>query len=199
MRALLSTLSVLAFSIAPTAVLAHAGHSDAGGFVHGFMHPIGGLDHILAMVTVGLLAYQLGGRALWLVPSTFVAVMALGGALGIAGVPVPSVEIGIALSVVVLGAIVAVGMRTPVALAMGIVGLFAIFHGYAHGAEMPSDASGASYAFGFMLATALLHGVGIGAGFGIGSIARAHGTVAFRAAGALVALAGVALLSTTVA
>jgi urease accessory protein len=196
MRAILSRLFIL-FTILmlPTAALAHSGHGDAGGFVDGFVHPVGGIDHVLAMVTVGLLAYQLGGRALWLVPATFVLVMALGGTLGIAGIPVPLVEIAIALSVVVLGAVVALNLRTPVALAMGIVGLFAIFHGYAHGAEMPADASGASYALGFMVATALLHAAGIGLGTGIGVITQAHGKAAFRIAGALVAVAGVALLT----
>ena len=101
--------------------------------MHGFMHPLGGLDHQLAMILVGIFAYQLAGRALWLVPLTFVGIMAVGGFLGIAGVPVPFIEIGIALSVIVLGAIVAFGVKVPVAVAMGIVGLFAIFHGHAHG------------------------------------------------------------------
>ena len=140
--------------------------------MHGFMHPLSGLDHQLAMILVGIFAYQLGGRALWLVPLTFVSVMAVGGFLGIAGMPVPFIEIGIALSVIVLGAIVAFGVKAPLAVAMGIVGLFAIFHGHAHGSEMPLDASGLEYGLGFMLATALLHAVGIGIGFMIGMTSK---------------------------
>ena len=148
-------LAILAAFLAPTAALAHTGVGDTSGFMHGFTHPLGGLDHQLAMILVGIFAYQLGGRALWLVPLTFVGIMALGGFLGIAGIPVPFIEIGIALSVIVLGAIVAFGVKVPVAAAMGIVGLFAIFHGHAHGSEMPMDASGLEYGLGFMLATAL--------------------------------------------
>ncbi len=135
-----------------------------------FAHPLGGLDHILAMVTVGIFAWQLGGRALWLVPASFVAAMMLGGALAIAGVPVPMVETGIAASVIVLGATVALGIKAPVAIAMGLVGLFAIFHGHAHGSEMPLDAGAGTYAAGFMLATALLHMAGIALGAMIGRI-----------------------------
>jgi urease accessory protein len=131
--------------LAPAVAFAHTGVGDTSGFVHGFGHPISGLDHILAMVMVGIFAWQLGGRALWLVPTTFVLIMAVGGALGIAGIGVPFVEIGIALSVVVLGAIVAFNVKAPVAAAMGLVGLFAIFHGHAHGAEIPEDAGGVAY------------------------------------------------------
>jgi urease accessory protein len=145
------------------------------------------------MVTVGIFAWQLGGRALWLVPATFVLAMAAGGALGMAGLPVPFVELGIAISVIVLGAIVAFARKAPVAIAVGIVGLFAIFHGHAHGTEMPLDATGGAYAAGFMLATALLHVAGIALGFAIGRIA--HGRAAYQLGGSLVALAGVAILT----
>jgi urease accessory protein len=162
--------------------------------MHGFSHPISGLDHILAMVMVGVFAFQFGGRAIWLVPTTFVLVMALGGALGIAGIDVPFVELGIALSVIVLGAIVALNVKAPTAVAMGIVGLFAIFHGHAHGAEMPEDA-GAAYAAGFMIATALLHVVGIGAGFLIAKIGERQGSFVVRTAGGLAAVAGVGILT----
>jgi urease accessory protein len=162
--------------------------------MHGFMHPLGGLDHQLAMILVGIFAYQLGGRALWLVPLTFVGVMALGGFLGVAGVRVPFIEAGIALSVIVLGAIVAFGARIPVAVAMGIVGLFAIFHGHAHGSEMPLDASGVAYGLGFMLATAILHAVGIGIGFLIGMTSKTLGNNVYRVAGGLASLAGIAIL-----
>lgn len=181
----------IALLLLPSAALAHTGVGSASGFVHGFAHPAGGLDHVLAMVTVGLLAWQLGGRALWLVPACFVAVMALGGWLGMAGIGLPHVEIGIALSIIVLGAIVALRIKSPLAIAMGIAGLFAVFHGYAHGAEMPPDAPGAAYAAGFLIATALLHLSGIALGFMIARLGR----VPLRLGGALVSLAGVAILA----
>jgi urease accessory protein len=166
---------VSTFALLPTAALAHPGLGDAHGFAHGFAHPLGGFDHVLAMVAVGLFAWQLGGRALALVPATFVLVMAAGGALGMAGVAVPGVEIGITASVIVLGAIVALRVKPPLAIATGLVALFAIFHGHAHGTEMPLDAAGAYYAAGFLLATALLHAGGIALGMVIGRIADAYG------------------------
>lgn len=179
----------------PATAYAHTGVGDTSGFLHGFGHPISGLDHILAMVMVGVFAFQLGGRATWLVPATFVLVMAIGGGLGVAGINVPFVETGIALSVVVLGAIVALGVKAPTAVAMGLVGLFAIFHGHAHGAEMPENAGGAAYAAGFMIATALLHAVGIGLGFVIARIGDRQGQFVVRASGGLAAMAGVGLLT----
>lgn len=182
-------------ALLPTAALAHTGVGATSGFAHGFGHPISGLDHILAMVMVGVLAWQLGGRAQWLVPAAFVAVMAVGGALGVAGIEIPFVEIGIALSVVVLGAMVALGMKAPLALAIGLVGLFAIFHGHAHGTEMPQDASGLAYAAGFMIATALLHLAGIGAGLLIGRAGASYGPAAVRSAGGVAAVAGVGILT----
>lgn len=176
------------------AALAHPGHGDASGFTHGFLHPLGGLDHVLAMVAVGLFAAHLAGRASWLVPATFVAVMALGGALGMAGIGVPFVETGIALSVVVLGLAVALRMNVPALAAMALVGFFAVFHGYAHGAEMPADASGTGYAAGFLLATALLHGAGIALGLTIARLGELAGRRAVQVAGGAMALAGVAIL-----
>jgi urease accessory protein len=164
------------------------------GFVHGFMHPLSGLDHQLAMILVGIFAYQLGGRALWLVPLTFVGVMALGGFLGVMGIPVPFVEVGIALSVIVLGAIVAYGVKAPLSVAMAAVGFFAIFHGHVHGSEMPLDASGFEYGSGFMLATAALHTVGIGLGFLIGMSSRTLGNTVYRVAGGVASVAGIGLL-----
>jgi urease accessory protein len=146
------------------------------------------------MILVGIFAYQLGGRALWLVPLTFVSVMALGGFLGVVGLPIPFVEVGIALSVIMLGAIVSFGVKAPVAVAMGVVGLFAIFHGHAHGSEMPLDASGSEYGIGFLFATAFLHTVGIGIGFLIGMSSNTFGNKAYRVAGGLASVAGVALL-----
>src|SRR5262249_48477273 len=186
-------LTTAALTLIPTAAFAHPGIGDAHGFVHGFAHPLGGLDHILAMVTVGIFAWQLGGRALWLVPATFVLAMAAGGAPGLARAPGPFVAPGGARSGVVLRGLLAFAPTAPAALALGIVGLFAIFHGHAHGAEMPLDATGGAYAAGFMLATALLHVAGIALGFAIGRIA--HGRAAYQLGGSLVALAGVAILT----
>jgi urease accessory protein len=163
--------------------------------MHGFEHPIGGLDHVLAMVMVGILACQLGGRALWLVPPTFVAVMAIGGALGVAAVDVPFVELGIALSIVVLGAVVALHLRTPLPAVMALVGFFAVFHGHAHGAEMPEDSGGLAYGVGFMIATALLHVAGIGIGYAIGRIGERYSPMAVRVTGGLVAVAGIGVLT----
>jgi urease accessory protein len=188
--AALATFAVLL----PTMAMAHTGVGAAGGFAHGFWHPIAGLDHVLAMVLVGVLAWQLGGRALWLVPATFVLVMAAGGALAVAGMALPLVELGIALSVVVLGAAVAFGIRAPVAVAMGIAGLFAIFHGHAHGAEMPADASGLAYGIGFAIATAALHLSGLGLGYLVGAAGDRYG-VLVRSAGGLAAIAGIAILT----
>jgi urease accessory protein len=178
---------------------AHTGVGATAGITHGFMHPIGGFDHILAMVAVGLFAWLLsvgtaGRKALWLVPAAFVGMMAVGGALGMAGVAVPYVELGIALSAVVIGGLVALGRSLPVAVAMAVVGAFAIFHGHAHGTEMPAALSGLTYALGFMLATALLHGLGILAGVGIGKASAAHGTRVVRIGGAVTALAGFGIL-----
>ncbi|MFG1296248.1 HupE/UreJ family protein [Xanthobacter variabilis] len=178
----------------PTLAFAHTGVGATHGFVHGFGHPLGGLDHMLAMVTVGIFAWQLGGRAIWAVPATFVALMAVGGALGVSGVNVPFVELGIGLSVVVLGAVVAFGLKAPLAVAMALAGFFAIFHGHAHGTEMPLDASGLSYGLGFMLATGLLHVAGIGLGMAIGRFGETHGEKFVRGAGAAVAVAGIALI-----
>lgn len=187
-------LAFLTLFLVPTAALAHTGVGDTSGFMHGFMHPLGGLDHQLAMTLVGIFAYQLGGRALWLVPLTFIGVTALGGFLGVAGIPVPFIELGIALSGIALGAIVAFGVKVPVAAAIGIVGLFAIFHGHAHGSEMPMDASCLEYGFGFMLATALLHAVGIGIGLMISMTTKWLGNNVYRVAGGLPSVAGVGIL-----
>lgn len=173
---------------------AHTGHG-ADGFVHGFAHPLGGIDHVLAMVAVGLYAAMIGGRGLWLIPATFVSVMALGGALGAAGYPLAYAEIGIAMSVVALGLATALRINLPALAAMALVGVFAIFHGHAHGAEMPRDMSGYEYAAGFMLATALLHCAGIGLGLAAGRFARHRGWRIAQAAGGAMALAGAALLT----
>ncbi|WP_179039634.1 HupE/UreJ family protein [Rhizobium leguminosarum] len=193
--ALKSGLLALAAVALPAVASAHPAIGEAAGFSHGFAHPMSGLDHILAMVMVGVFAFQLAGRATWLVPTTFVLVMALGGVFGIAGIIVPFVETGIALSVVVLGAIVALHVKAPLATALGIIGLFAIFHGYAHGAEMPENAAGAGYAAGFMIATALLHAAGLALGYLIGRAGERQGLFVTRTAGGLAAVAGVGILA----
>jgi urease accessory protein len=177
------------------AAVAHTGHSDASGFADGFLHPVGGLDHVLAMVAVGLYAAMLGGRALWLVPAAFLGAMALGGAAGVAGVALRYAEIGIALSVVVLGLGVALRVSLPTIAAVALVGLFAVFHGYAHGAEMPQEVSGYAYAAGFMLATALLHCAGIALGLLVGRFRELGGWRIAQAAGGAMALVGVVLLA----
>lgn len=142
---------------------AHAGLHGAG-FASGVAHPFTGLDHLLAMVAVGLWAAQLGGKARWAVPAAFVAMLGVGGALGMLGVNLPGVEEGIAASVLTLGLLIAFSTRLPLAAGMALAGAFAIFHGHAHGAEMPSVAAPWLYALGFIFSTILLHGVGLGAG-----------------------------------
>jgi urease accessory protein len=180
----------------PTLALAHpgvAGHSH--DLASGFLHPIGGLDHVLAMVAVGLFAAQLGGRALWLVPASFVAAMAAAGLAGMASVGLPMTEVGIAASVVVLGGTVALRLAMPVAAAMALVGFFAIFHGYAHGLETPETASGLLYGLGFVSATALLHGLGIAIGLALGRLDGAFGRNLVRVAGSVAAVTGIVLLA----
>ena len=190
------TLLAAALVLVPSLALAHPG---LPGHTHdvatGFLHPLGGLDHILAMVAVGLLAAQLGGRALWLVPASFVAAMAAAGLAGMAGVRLPMTEVGIAASVVVLGGAVALRLAMPVAAATALVGFFAMFHGYAHGLETPETASGLLYGLGFVAATALLHAVGIGVGLTVGRIEGAFGRNLVRVAGSLAAVAGVVMLA----
>ena len=187
-------VAAAAIALLPGMALAHTGVGDTSGFSHGFVHPLTGIDHLLAMMMVGVFAWQLGGRALWLVPLTFVLVMAIGGVFGVAGIGIPFVETGIALSVIVLGAAVAFRLTVPVAVAVALVGLFAVFHGHAHGEEMPENVAGLSYGLGFMLATAALHAAGIGIGFLIGRIADERGPAIVRITGGLVAMAGFALL-----
>jgi urease accessory protein len=190
-----TSAALLAFS---GAALAHNGAGDAHGLADGFLHPIGGVDHVLAMVAVGLYAALLGGRALWLVPASFVAVMAIGGAVGMAGVSLPYTEIGVALSVIVLGLAVALRLSVPTLAAMALVGFFATFHGYAHGAEMPQDASGYAYAAGLVLASALLHAAGVAFGLGFGRMGAPAGHRLIQAGGGAMALAGIAILIRTI-
>lgn len=195
-RPMLRAAAAAAFAtLLPSAAFAHVGVGATSGFAHGVVHPVTGVDHVLAMVAVGMFAANLGGRALWAVPLTFVAVMAAGGALGVAGIAVPFVEAGIAVSVIVLGLAVALRWRWPVAAAMALVGVFAIFHGHAHGAEMPVDASGLEYGLGFVLATALLHVAGIGLGLGIVRFGRVYAPRAIQLGGAAMAVAGLGILA----
>jgi len=179
----------LALLLVPTAALAHPGLGDAHGFAHGFGHPLGGLDHLLAMLAVGMLAWQMGGRARWLIPATFILVMVAGAMLSM--VALPFVEVGIAVSVVTLGGMIALGARAPIALAMSLAGMFALFHGHAHGSEMPVDAFGVAYGIGFVLASAFI----ILAGSGVGALLDRVSPLSYRLGGGLVALAGLGFLA----
>ncbi len=170
---------------------AHSEGGSAGGFSSGFGHPLTGLDHIVAMVAVGLWGAILGGRAMWTLPVVFPMVMAVGGALGVMGVAVPGVEMGIALSGVVMGLMVTFAARPPVWVAAVIVGFFAIFHGHAHGEEMPEASNAMAYAIGFVISTGLLHLAGIA--FGLLS-KWPWGRIAIRVGGGAIAAVGVAFL-----
>ena len=154
------TLSLLLLLL-PTAAIAHTGGSVTTGLLHGFTHPFSGLDHLLAMLAVGLWASQSGGRALWMIPCTFVVVMMFGGMLGLSGLQVPFVETGILLSILVLGALIAGAFKFPVNISVILVAAFALFHGHAHGTEMPSMNLAISYIIGFSLATITLHSIGL--------------------------------------
>jgi len=154
-----STLAILFFL--PAVAYAHVGHGGGTGFMAGLSHPVLGFDHFLAMVSVGILSAQMGGKAIWTVPTAFIGVMLLGGMLGIYGVPLFSVELGIAFSVLALGVALAAEKKLPWLFAMLFVGFFALFHGHAHGTEMPSIAQPALYALGFVLGTAGIHISGV--------------------------------------
>lgn len=161
------------------------------GFSSGFEHPISGWDHIIAMVAVGLWGAQLGSPALWLLPVTFPLIMAVGGFLGLAGVPLPGVETGIAFSALFLGVMVLGSLRPPLFVAVTMVGIFGLFHGYAHGTELPEGGNAVLYSLGFVVATGVLHGIGIC----IGLIHRwPFGRVTLRVAGAVIAAGGLFFL-----
>jgi urease accessory protein len=177
-------------SLSPLALL-HEEAGAAAGILAGLRHPVSGLDHVLAMIAVGLWGAQLGKPAVWVLPVAFPMVMALGGALGLMGVPLPGVEIGIAASAIALGLLVLAEAKPPLWVAAVVVGFFAVFHGHAHGTELPEGASGVLYSVGFVVATGSLHGVGIA----IGLLHRwKQGRVALRVAGGIVAAAGVLFL-----
>jgi len=176
-----------------TAALAHVGDHSHMSFTEGLLHPFSGLDHVLAMVAVGLWASQLGGRALWLLPLTFPVLMAVGAALGLSGVTLPWVEVGIAGSVMVLGAVVALALRPSLAISIPLIGAFALLHGYSHGIELPAAASALSYGAGFIAATLVLHSIGIATGLIAG---RLPVRFAARTAGGAIAVLGMVLLVT---
>jgi urease accessory protein len=165
-------LPVAMLVAAATPAMAHPGLAHVHGIVQGFTHPVSGVDHILAMVAVGVIAAKMGGRALWLVPGAFLAMMVAGGVIGFVGVAVPFVEPAIAASVVVLGLMVALSWRPPVAVAMGLAGAFAVFHGLAHAYELPVVNTSLAYAAGFVAATAMLHAVGLAVGLSYVRVSR---------------------------
>ncbi len=182
---------LLAGTLLALPALAHEQGGQTAGWLAGLLHPISGLDHVLAMVAVGLWGAQLGAPAIWLLPVTFPLVMAVGGFLALVGVPLPGVEIGIAASAILLGGLVAAQSRPPLGLAAAVVGLFAVFHGHAHGTELPAGQSGLAYSAGFVVATGCLHAAGVA----IGLVHRwPEGRWALRAAGAAIGAAGVYFL-----
>ncbi|RCW27339.1 urease accessory protein [Ciceribacter lividus] len=184
-------LSGLTLATVPAVAHSHILQGEAGGFLHGFEHPLSGADHMLAMFCVGLWGAQMGGRAVWSLPIAFPLIMVVGGMLGIAGVPLPAVESGIALSIIVLGASIALLWRPPEWLALAVIGVFAIFHGYAHGAELPNATDPADYAFGFVVATGLIHIAGIAVGL---LFQRVRAGELSRALGGLIGLGGLYFL-----
>jgi len=174
---------------------AHGGGDIAGGFAGGFGHPLFGPDHVAAMVAVGLWGAMLGPPAIWLLPIAFPLVMAFGGVLGIVAVPMPRVEVGIAISAIVLGLMIALAVRAPLVVAVAVVSAFAILHGHAHGSELPPGADAIAFSAGFVIATGLLHVGGIGLGL---ATRRPAGRIAVRIMGAAIAGAGVIFLRTAV-
>ena len=194
MKKILSRNSLMVLSyllLVPALAHAHVGAGATSGFGAGLNHPLGGLDHILAMIAVGIWAAQVGGRAVWAVPSAFVGMMMVGGVLGISGTHVPFVEQGIILSVLMLGVLIAAAVRMPLLASMIVVGMFAVFHGHAHGTEIPFAASGFAYGAGFVFATASLHAAGIGLAL---MLQRKPGMQLVRFAGVIIAAGGLLLL-----
>ncbi len=184
------TLLLFILALVPSLARAHTGIGPTTGLMHGLAHPLTGLDHLCAMIAVGLWSAQLGGRALWVVPLTFVSVMTVGAVLGMAGIGLPFVETGILTSVLILGVLVAAAVRLPLTVSAVIVGLFALFHGHAHGTEMPVTESGMIYGVGFIISTGLLHLAGIGWGLAMQKLASAK---FLRYSGGAIAALGVYL------
>jgi urease accessory protein len=187
----LAVFAAVAAFLLPAPAFAHVGAGHTSGIGHGILHPILGIDHLTAMVAVGVWAAQLGNRAVWSVPLTFVSVMSLGGLLGALGMQLPMVEPMILSSLLVLGILIAFAVRLPLVATSFIVGLFALFHGHAHGSEMPETISGLAYGLGFVLATASLHLLGIG----FGLVAQRLRPNALRYAGGLVVAVGLYLVT----
>lgn len=184
-------LGSLLYGTATSTLFAHGGGS-AGGFPSGLLHPISGLDHVIAMIAVGLWGAQLGNPAIWVLPIAFPLMMAMGASLALMGYPLPGVEIGIALSAIVLGVMVLFEVKPPLAGSILIVAFFALFHGHAHGTELAPEESAILYSLGFVIATGLLHATGIG----IGSVKSLRsGGLALRACGAVVLAVGLFFLS----
>jgi urease accessory protein len=182
-----------AIALAPGQVFAHTGEGHVDGLFHGLTHPLFGIDHLLAMILVGMIAYRIGGRALIMVPAAFIGVMIAGGVLGAAQVELPFVEVGVALSVVMLGAAIALSIPLSATVAAVLVGTFAVAHGHAHGTEVPSAASAVDYGLGFVLATALIHVAGIGLGRAADSVAPSSRLLA-RTFGGAATVAGLGFL-----
>lgn len=185
-----------ALLLIPALVSAHVERGQAAGFITGLEHPWSGLDHILAMIAVGIWGAQLGNPAIWVLPITFPVMMSAGAMMGLLGIPVPGIEVGIAVSAVMLGVMIFGELRPPMIVAMLMVGFFAIFHGHAHGTELPAGQSGLLYSMGFVIGTGCLHGIGIL----IGLIHRyPSGKVVLRGSGAFIAVMGVVFLWQAVA
>ena len=190
MKRLIASATFLALAVLPDLAFAHTGIGTTAAFDAGITHPFSGIDHMLAMVAVGLWAGLRGGRALWLWPACFVGAMVGGGVLGIEGVPLPFVEQGIIASIVLLGLAVALAASAPLAVGATLIAAAGIMHGHAHGAEIPADANGLHYALGFVIATSLLHAGGVA----VTMLAVRYGRpIVIRAAGVLTAVAGLAL------
>lgn len=185
----LATLGAL--SLLPASVFAHTGMGATMGFVSGFSHPLGGADHLLVMVAVGLWAAQRRGTAVWALPGAFVAAMIVGSVLALSAVHVPYVQAGILVSVLLLGVLIAAAFKLSLAASVIMVAIFAVFHGHAHGAEMPLAMSAVSYTAGFALGTALLHAAGIASAM---LLQRLHVETAVRLAGSAIGLGGVYLV-----
>ncbi len=188
----IAAIAGLALMSGAGAAEAHVFGAGGAGFGQGLAHPFMGLDHLLAMIAVGLWASQIGGRAILALPLAFPAAMAAGALLGGYDVPVPGVELGVAISVVALGAAVAFGLRPPLVASAALVAVFALLHGYAHGKELPEAASPVAYGVGFLIATIILHAIGVGAGL---LLQRPFGPIAARVAGSGIAAAGVVLVA----
>lgn len=194
-RAMLKMSLVIFLSLVFSQVAsAHVDGDQAAGFITGLQHPWSGLDHVLAMIAVGLWGAQLGSPALWILPIAFPMMMAVGAMMGLVGIPVPGVEIGIALSAILLGTMILAEVRPRLAIAIAMVGFFAIFHGHAHGTELPDGQSGLLYSMGFVIATGCLHGLGVAMGL-VKSLPA--GRLALRGAGTFIAAMGMFFLWST--